>query len=76
MKIPYQLIKDESQFLPSEVSAVSSLSLAECLERRLLIGPDTKKELVASKEGDFLEGGFNSEDKTVSYAIKHGCPVL
>lgn len=67
---PHQLIKNESQFLPADTSALHSLSLAECLERRLLVSPDTKNRLIASKEGDSLE------DKVVSYAIKHGCPVL
>ena len=65
-----QLIEEESQFLPSETSKISSLSLAECLKRRLLISPDTKKELVASSDGDCLEDGINN------YSIKHGCPVL
>lgn len=66
----HQLIKEENQFLPSEASVLSSLSLNECLRRRLLISPDTKMELVASKDGDSLE------DKLNSYAIKNGCPVL
>jgi SAM-dependent methyltransferase len=70
MKTSHQLIKDENQFRPSDTTARSSLSLAECLERKLLISPDTKKRLTASREGDSLE------DEAVSYVIKHGCPVL
>jgi SAM-dependent methyltransferase len=66
----YQLIKEEGQFLPSEGSTIHPLSLADCLDRRLLISPDTKKELVASKAGDSLEDNLNS------YDIKNGCPVL
>jgi hypothetical protein len=70
MKTHHQFIKDESQFRPTDTTAMSSLSLAECLERRLLISPDTKNHLTASREGDSLE------DKSASYAIKNGCPVL
>jgi SAM-dependent methyltransferase len=65
-----QLIKEESQFFPSEASVMRALSLAECLRRRLLISPDTKKELVESKEGEFLE------DKQNRYILKNGCPML
>jgi len=70
MSIRHQLIKDENQFLPSEASGVSSLSLADCLERRLLISPDSGRELVES------EGGGGLTDGAIGYAVKHDCPVL
>jgi hypothetical protein len=70
MKIHHQLIEDENQFLPSEVRKVCLISLADCLERRLLISPDTKNEVVLSKEGDYLE------DQAFRYSIKNSCPVL
>lgn len=69
MKMPF-LIKDETQFVPTGSVGVTSLSLFECLHRRLLISPDTKRELVESKEKSSLT------DQTVNYAIKNGCPVL
>lgn len=68
----HQLIKEESQFLPSDGSAISALSLDDCLKRRLLISPDTKKELIASSS----EGSDFLRDETTSYLIKDGCPLL
>lgn len=70
MSIRHQLIKDENQFFSSEASGVSPLSLADCLERRLLISPDSARELVESKGGGALTDGVTS------YAVKHDCPVL
>ena len=70
MNIRHQLVKDESQFVPFEVGGVSLLSLSDCLERRLLISPDSGKELMESGGGEGLTDG------AIGYAIKHGCPVL
>lgn len=69
MNIRHLLVKDENQFSPPEVSGVIALSLADCLNRRLLISPDTGKELVESRRGSLTEG-------ELEYAIKHDCPVL
>lgn len=69
MKIQ-ELIRDETQFLPSGAAANIALSLAECIDRRLLISPDSKKELGKSENEDCLTDG------TSSYATTYGCPVL
>lgn len=70
MNIRYQLVKDETQFMPSGVSDVIPLSLADCLKRRLLISPDSGKKLVGSK------GESSLTDGEIAYAVKHCCPVL
>jgi SAM-dependent methyltransferase len=69
MNIRYELVKDENQFLPSEFSGAIALNLADCLKRRLLISPDSGKELVESKMGVLTDGEFG-------YTVKHDCPVL
>ena len=69
MNIRYELVKDENQFLPSEVSGVIALTLAECLKRRLLIGPESRKELLESKNGGLT-------DEEIVYAVKNDCPIL
>jgi hypothetical protein len=66
----YQLIKEIGQFILSDDSSLSSLSLADCLDRRSLISPDTKKNLIFSCNSDFLQ------DETTSYFIKYERPLL
>jgi SAM-dependent methyltransferase len=66
-----KLIKDDSQFIPGRNCNVTSLSLTQCLERKLLVSPDSKKELSKSEgESSVLTDGKNS------YEIQNGCPVL
>jgi len=64
-----ELIKDETQFEPT-VSTATLLSLSQCLERRLLISPETKKELKAIEGKDALTDGLRE------YATVSGCPLL
>ena len=66
----HELIKDETQFEPADYYASSSLSLAQCLDRRLLISPESKQELVSVEGGEFLTDGVRK------YAIRSGCPIL
>lgn len=68
MKLKYKLIKDETKFKPTGLSAVA-LSFSHCLERRLLISPDTSEPLV-------LEGKESLTDGTKQYSVNDGCPVL
>lgn len=70
MNSRHQLVKDENQFLPSDVCGVIALSLADCFKRRLLISPDSGKELAESNGGRVLTEG------EIDYALKDGCPVL
>lgn len=65
----YELIKDEMQF-ESQAIAGTTLSLSQCLERRLLISPDTKKELMA------IDGKHAMTDGLREYTIISGCPLL
>lgn len=61
-----ELIKDESQFEPQANAATAHvLSLSQCLERHLLISPDTKRELTAIDGKDVLSDGV-AEYKTIS----------
>jgi SAM-dependent methyltransferase len=69
MNTKYELTKDETQFEPTGFAA-TALSFSQCLERRLLISPDTKKELVA------IEGKDALTDGTKIYSINEGCPLL
>ncbi len=65
----YKLIKDETQLEPSTTAAIS-LSFFQCLDRHLLISPDTKKELVAIVGKDALTDGQRE------YIAISGCPLL
>jgi SAM-dependent methyltransferase len=69
MKLKYELIKDETKFEPTGLTA-AALSFSQCLERRLLISPDTKKELVV------IEGKESLTDGTKFYSVNDGCPLL
>ena len=66
----FELIKDETQFVAQASRKTSPLSLSQCIERRLLISPDTKLELIESNEGASLTDGVNH------YNINYGCPEL
>ena len=70
MSIRFQVIQDEHQLDPSKVDGARALCLHDCLERRLLISPDTGEELFLSVDGSSLTDGNNS------YEIKHNCPLL
>jgi SAM-dependent methyltransferase len=65
-----ELIHDETQFVPLDATGPTALSLVQCIERSLLISPDTQKGLVASDGAESLTDGAGQ------YRIKHGCPVL
>jgi hypothetical protein len=65
----HELIKDETQFEPVDPVANISISLGQCLDRRLLISPDSKSCLVA-KTTDCLSDGVTD------FAMVSGCPVL
>ena len=69
MNTKYELTKDETQFEPTGFAA-TALSFSQCLERRLLISPDTKKELVA------IEGKDALTDGTKIYSMNEDCPLL
>ena len=66
----HELIKDESQFSPPVTAVSTPISFSQALERRLLISPDTKKELIAIDGADALSDGLSK------YSIVSGCPVL
>ena len=70
MKRP-ELIQDETEFISVDKTQLPrALSLSQCIKRRLLISPDSKKELILAKDSLMLkEGSFR-------YKIKNGCPVL
>ena len=65
----HELLKNKTQFEPT-VTAAISLSLFQCLKRRLLISPDTHKELIAIDEKGTLTDGVNE------YTTISGCPIL
>jgi SAM-dependent methyltransferase len=65
-----KLIKDETQFEPSNTNLDLQLSLAQCLDRRLLISPDTNKELIAVAGTKVLTDG-SREYRTIA-----GSPLL
>lgn len=52
-----ELIKDEKQFEPTD--GAKTLSLSQCLTRRILISPDSKKELSATGVNNDLTDGVN-----------------
>jgi len=60
----HELIKDEIQFEPQSISA-TTISLSQCLGRRLLISPDSKKGLIPIDGKDALTDGL-SEYPTIS----------
>jgi len=64
------LIKDEAQFVPSGATEVTCLTIIQCLERKLLISPDSKRELGESSGGNSLTDGVSY------YGTKYGCPEL
>lgn len=66
-----EFIKDETQFEPLDYAANAHvLSLSQCLERHLLISPDTKKKLVA------IDGKGLLTDGVKDYSNLAGSPVL
>lgn len=65
----FELIKDETQF-ESAAAASTPISLVQALERRLLISPDTKKELYG------VDGLSALSDGLSDYSTISGCPVL
>lgn len=65
-----ELIKDETQFEPSDSTVSLSLSLPQCLERHLLISPDSKQELFAVDGKDDLTDGLRT------YTTISGSPLL
>lgn len=71
MTVP-DLIKDENQFVPDENNYSLSVSLSQCLERRLLISPDGGNELniVFKNDAQVLTDGKHD------YQIHLGCPIL
>lgn len=69
MNRKHELIKDDTQFEPT-ASAAHALSLSQCLERRLLVSPDTGRELAA------IEGKDALTDGVTEYATLTGCPLL
>jgi len=64
------LLKDETLFQPLDSFPSISLSLAQCLERGLIVSPDSKKELVEIQERNLLTDGV------LEYTIESGCPLL
>lgn len=65
-----ELIRDETEFESPAISANHLISFAQCLERRLLISPDTKKELAAVEGKEILTDGLRE------YITIAGCPLL
>ena len=66
----HELLKSETKFETPVTVAILTLSLFECLKRRLLISPDTRKELIAIDEKGKLTDGVNE------YTTISGCPIL
>lgn len=69
MNNSHELIKDETQFEPGDPGANISISLAQCLDRQILISPDSKKILVAEAPDSLTDGLTN-------YAMVSGSPLL
>ena len=66
-----ELIKDETHFEPNSSVKNLSLSLNQCLDRQLLISPDSKRELASPpKSANSLTDGVDN------YPIISGCPLL
>lgn len=66
------LIRDENQFKPHEHNHAQSLSLSQCLKRRLLISPNNGNELslVVQDNIEFLSDGRHD------YQFLSGSPIL
>lgn len=64
------LIKDEAEFKASQLNHSRKISLQDCLERELLISPDTSKILTLNDDGTSLKN--NDEE----FLIQNGCPHL
>lgn len=67
----YELIKDETQFEPKAAFKKISLSLGCCLERRLLISPDSKRYIVP-----LPESAHSLTDGVDRYPLISGSPLL
>lgn len=66
----HKLIKDETQFESLNTDVSRSLSLSQCLDRRLLISPDAHEELTAVDGKEVLTDGIRE------YSTIAGCPLL
>jgi len=67
----HELIKDETQFEPNGSLKNISISLNQCLNRQLLISPDSKQELAPPPaSANYLTDGI------ANYPMISGCPLL